>query len=37
MNMDVDMDVQPRQAYAAIQEAIALREKASEKSNWPCC
>jgi len=31
MNMDVDMDVQPRQAYAAIQEAIALREKASPK------
>src|SRR5215467_1867169 len=29
MNMDVDMDVQPRQAYTAIQEAIALREKAS--------
>src|SRR5215510_9745627 len=31
MNMDVDMDVEPRQAYAAIQEAIALREKASPK------
>ncbi len=29
MNMDIDMDVQPRQAYAAIQEALALREKAS--------
>src|SRR5215468_271172 len=29
MNMDVDIDVQPRQAYAAIQEAIALRAKAS--------
>src|SRR5215813_11621458 len=29
MNMDVDMDVQPRQANAAIQQAIALRDEAS--------
>jgi tetratricopeptide (TPR) repeat protein len=29
MNMDVDMDVQPRQAYIAIQDAIALLGKAS--------
>jgi tetratricopeptide (TPR) repeat protein len=31
MNMDGDMDVQPSKAYAAIQEAIALSENASEE------
>lgn len=31
MNMDQDMDVQPSNAYAAIQEAIALSGKASPK------
>lgn len=31
MNMDGDMDVQPSEAYAAIQEAIALSATASEE------
>jgi tetratricopeptide (TPR) repeat protein len=31
MNMDFDMDVQPSKAYAAIQDAILLSGKASEK------
>jgi len=31
MNMDVDMDVEPAKAYAAIQQAVALIGSASEK------
>jgi len=31
MNMDIDMDVEPAKAYAAIQQAVALIGNASEK------